>query len=107
MPGLSAEPGAHEISLTATDHDGMHSTAHLQVTVAALPSCVGDCNEDNSVTVDELVRGVNIALGNSELSGCPLLDASGDGQVTIDEVVRAVNAALVGCSAPSARLVWE
>jgi len=99
LPGLSADPGAHEIALTATDHDGMQSSAHIQVTVAALPSCVGDCNEDNSVTVDELVRGVNIALGNSELSECPLFDSSGDGQVTVDEVIHAVNAALVGCSA--------
>jgi hypothetical protein len=98
LPGLSVEAGEHVITLTATDHDGMQSAAHIQVTVAALPSCVGDCNEDNSVTVSEIVRGVNIALGTTDPSDCPLVDPSGEGNVTIDELIQAVNAALTGCS---------
>ena len=97
LPGLNAEPGAHEITLTTTDHDGMQSSAHVQVTVTALPSCVGDCNEDNSVTVGEIVRAANIALGTAEMSECPLADASGEGRVTIDELIQAVGAALRGC----------
>ena len=97
LPGLSAEPGPHEIVLTATDQDGMQSSARLQVTVAALPSCVGDCNQDNVVTVDELVRSANIALGNVRLSECPLSDSNNDGRVTIDEILTAVNLALSGC----------
>lgn len=61
------------------------------------PPCVGDCNGDGEVTVDELVRGVNIALGNAALSVCPALDGDADGMVAINELVRAVGHALSGC----------
>jgi hypothetical protein len=49
------------------------------------------------VTVDELVRAVNIALGSGPADECPGADVNRDGQVTIDELVKAVNAALSGC----------
>jgi cysteine-rich repeat protein len=57
----------------------------------------GDCNGDMSVTVDELIQGTNIALGNGGLERCPAFDSDGNGRVTIDELVRAVNFALEGC----------
>ncbi|MBI3782181.1 MAG: hypothetical protein HY270_02150 [Deltaproteobacteria bacterium] len=60
--------------------------------------CVGDCNGDGEVTVDELITGVNIALGSANLSACAVFDANGDGEVTIDEILSAVNSALNGCS---------
>jgi hypothetical protein len=47
--------------------------------------------------VDELVRGVRIALGESTLDECPEIDGNGDGDVTIDELVNAVGSALTGC----------
>lgn len=59
--------------------------------------CPGDCNGDDSVTIDELIRGVNIALGNAPLEQCAVFDVNADGAVTIDELIRAVNAALNGC----------
>lgn len=59
--------------------------------------CYGDCNDGGSVSVDELVSGVSIVLGNAPLSSCPVFDSSGDGQVTVNELIQAVNAALVGC----------
>jgi hypothetical protein len=58
------------------------------------PPLVGDCKGDGSVTVNELVIAVNIALGQKELSECPAADQNGDGQVTIDELVVIVAAAL-------------
>lgn len=48
---------------------------------------------------NELVIGVNIALGLSAGSACPAFDASGDERVTINELVAAVNDALNGCIA--------
>ncbi|MBI4518549.1 MAG: hypothetical protein HY699_22350 [Deltaproteobacteria bacterium] len=63
--------------------------------VAAL--CFGDCNGDGEVTVDELVIGVNLALGSATLRSCRPLDEGGDGEVTVDELVRAVNLALSSC----------
>ena len=59
--------------------------------------CVGDCDGDGRVTVDELVRGVNIALGAAPLSECPEFDSNEDDQVSVDELVTAVNNALSGC----------
>jgi hypothetical protein len=63
---------------------------------AAAAACVGDCNGDGEVTVDEIVTGTGIALGAS-LSLCPTFDANGDGEVTIEELVVAVTHALLGC----------
>lgn len=59
--------------------------------------CSADCNYDYAVTVDELVRAVNIALGTSSLASCLPCDPSGDGQPTIDELLQGVNALLAGC----------
>lgn len=63
----------------------------------------GDCNEDGVVTVDELVRAVNVLLGATSVSECIDADASGDYVVTVDELVRAVRAALAGLPAARAR----
>jgi len=73
------------------------ATATPTATTAALPVCVGDCNADRRVLIDELVRGVGIALGNMPASVCPAIDCHGNGTVTVDCLIRAVNAALSGC----------
>jgi len=59
--------------------------------------CVGDCNDDGTVTVDEILTMVNIALGNAPVTACEAGDANQDGQITIDEILTAVNNALNGC----------
>lgn len=67
-------------------------------TPTATPSrCAGDCNSDGEVTVDEVIKGVNIALDNTTLSTCPALDVDGNGMVTINELIVAVNNVLNGC----------
>ncbi|MDX2168469.1 MAG: hypothetical protein SF182_15450 [Deltaproteobacteria bacterium] len=66
---------------------------------AAEAQCVGDCNGDGEVTINELIVGVNIALGSANVSACPSFDANGDGEVAINELIAAVNAALSGCPA--------
>jgi hypothetical protein len=60
-------------------------------------TCVGDCGDDTQVTVDELITGVNIALGIVLPSACPQFDTNGDETVTVDEILQAVNNALNGC----------
>ncbi len=64
----------------------------------ALP-CVGDCDGNHQVTIDEILTLVNIALGNGQVSDCTVGDADGDKQITIDEIVAAVNNAFSSCSA--------
>lgn len=53
-----------------------------------------DCNEDGSVTIDELLRAVTIALGSAPVESCVDADYSADDIVSVDELVRGVNAAL-------------
>ena len=65
----------------------------------ALCACVGDCTGDRSVTVNELLTMVNIALGNAHVGTCMAGDANHDMQITIDEILTAVNNALDGCPA--------
>ncbi len=62
-------------------------------------ACVGDCGSDGAVTVEELVRGVNIALGVSPLSDCPQFDANHSLDVTVEELIQGVNIALTSCPA--------
>jgi len=65
---------------------------------ALAQSCVGDCNRDGTVDVTELLKGVNIALGNESIETCGAFDATEDTHVTVDELVVAVQYALNGCA---------
>ncbi|HVN88051.1 MAG TPA: hypothetical protein VMW17_24680 [Candidatus Binatia bacterium] len=65
--------------------------------VADKAACVGDCDGSNTVSVDELVKGVNIALGLADPSTCPAFDEDKSNTVTVDELVKGVNNALSGC----------
>lgn len=57
---------------------------------------MGDCDGDGTVTVSELIIGVNLSL-ESEPRSCAAFDRNGDTRVTVDELVLAVNHALHGC----------
>jgi hypothetical protein len=61
-------------------------------------SCVGDCNDDLTVAINELIIGVNIALGNSSADTCPSFDTNDDGSVAVNELISGVNALLNGCA---------
>ncbi len=59
--------------------------------------CVGDCDHDGKVSVDELIRGIYIALDILPLSDCEAFDRGGDGVVTIDDLVQAIDGSINGC----------
>lgn len=63
-------------------------------------ACTGDCDGDASITVDEILRGVNIALGSLPLDDCTVFDANTSGAVEVDELIAAVSSALAGCTVP-------
>jgi hypothetical protein len=94
VTGLS--PGRHNITFEVVDSDGDKATASRIIYVGE-QRCVGDCNADQQVTIDELVRMVNIALGLLPPEACLFADTNGDGEVTIEEIVQGVNRALNGC----------
>lgn len=69
---------------------------------AAQPgSCAGDCGGDGRVTINELVIGVNIALGALPITECLAFDRNGNGQVTVEELIAGVSNALQGCGTAS------
>ncbi len=84
---------AQSVNVTLTDGQALQQDFTLQL------ACVGDCNGDGQVTVDEILTMVNIALGNGDVMGCSAGDANSDGQITVDEILTAVNNALNGCGA--------
>ncbi|GIW44921.1 MAG: hypothetical protein KatS3mg077_2203 [Candidatus Binatia bacterium] len=59
--------------------------------------CAGDCDRNRSVTVEEILFAVRIALELDPPGACPAADVDGDGSVTVTDIVRAVQAALEGC----------
>lgn len=67
----------------------------------AAAQCVGDCAGDGEVTINDLILGVNIALGSAPLSACEAF-ADGEGEVTISQLIQGVNNALNGCPPPVA-----
>jgi hypothetical protein len=60
--------------------------------------CVGDCDGDGTVSISDLVKGVQMALAQSA-SACAAMDMDSDGRIAIAELIAAVRAALTGCSA--------
>lgn len=71
--------------------------AWIAVASPATAICPGDCDENGSVSIAELIRGVNIALGNASVDTCSAFDRNGNGVVAINELIAAVNANLGGC----------
>jgi len=99
-PSPTATAPATQTSTMAIDPSGPSPTASPTATTIATFAaavCQGDCNGDAAVRIDELVRGVNIALNALPVSACAAMDASGDDAVRVDELITAVNAALRGC----------
>jgi hypothetical protein len=64
---------------------------------SAAGDCPGDCNSDGSVSVSELITGVNIALELRSVDACAAVDFDANGVVSVAELIRAVNSALEGC----------
>jgi hypothetical protein len=66
-------------------------------TPAGAQDCTGDCNADGAVTVDELLTGIGIALGQRSRDDCPAFDVDLNGAVSVNELVAAVGAAFSVC----------
>jgi hypothetical protein len=67
-------------------------------------ACNGDCGGDGAVSVDELIVGVGIVLGDRPLTDCAALDANRDGAVGVADLVAAVGHLLAGVCGASGSL---
>jgi hypothetical protein len=77
------------------DVDGLFDSDDPDADAAVM--CAGDCSGEGAVTVDEILRGVDIALGERPLEACRRADVDDNGRVTVEEIVGALSAALNGC----------
>jgi hypothetical protein len=102
--------GQYQLTLTLfagppiTPHGSPTPTATARQTPTPRPTrplgpCIGDCDHNGRIAINELVRGVGIALTGTSPASCARLDANGNGSVSINELVSAVGAALNGCIA--------
>jgi hypothetical protein len=66
---------------------------------ARAQECVGDCDGNGMVTINELILGVSIALGNQPITACGAFDCQHNETVPINCLIQGVNGALDGCSA--------
>jgi 6-phosphogluconolactonase (cycloisomerase 2 family) len=76
------------------------STLLSTAVAAPAATCACDCDEGGSVTIDELVTSVTIALAENEVRQCAAADADGNGKVQVNDLILGVNAALGECRAP-------
>jgi hypothetical protein len=68
--------------------------------VSAPDACVGDCDNTQSVTVDDLLTMVGRALGRVDAGTCDAGDTNHDTRITVDEILAAANSAVRGCGTP-------
>ncbi|HSP99728.1 MAG TPA: hypothetical protein VL049_21105 [Candidatus Dormibacteraeota bacterium] len=95
---LLGDSNGEPLPLIVADGAVLITDAPNQPTPTVVPNrCVADCSGDGTLTVDEVIRGVNIALDNFPLTECPAADANGDGAVTIGELIEAVRDVINGC----------
>lgn len=62
------------------------------------PTCVGDCNNNRAVGINELILGVSISLGNAQIDQCRAFDSNSNDKVEINELIGGVNSSLQGCT---------
>jgi hypothetical protein len=70
-------------------------------------ACIGDCDGNGAVAINELVIGVNIGLGLAGVESCPAFDQDGDGTVDIGNVITGVGNGLEGCPVATAGIVFN
>lgn len=67
---------------------------------------IGDCDANGSVALDEVVTGVNMALGRYGMEACPDFDPDGDGGVDVVDLIEAVHYAVEPERDPEASLLY-
>lgn len=72
--------------------------ALLLVTPAAAQECVGDCNCDRAVTVDEITGLTMVALNGGWACDC---GACPSGGIAVPCIVTAIDNAMQGCRPPA------
>ena len=98
-PGVDRDAGFGILDALAAVEAAVATPTATPVPSGTPPGrCIGDCDHNGTVTVDELITGVDIAIGAAPLTACPTFDCNGTGLVTVNCLVAAVSDALNGCA---------
>lgn len=90
--------GANDLAeVTAANDEGVQAIVEDDLRTPTPIPCVGDCDTDERVTVEEIVRGVAIRGASVAFEQCPRFDADASLALTESEVKDAVRRALGGC----------
>ena len=79
-------------ALTAMTH-----AVHAQTLSGIAAWCTGDCNGDKRVTVNEIIRLIQIELGNASCSICPDWCSQMPCNIECFPFIEVVNNAMYGC----------
>ena len=97
---LPTETDVPTATATASPRQTSPPGASPTATASGTPGpavCVGDCDRDGIVEVNEIIFGVNVALGSLDARDCPAFDPDGNRDVSIGDLVQAVGNLLAGC----------
>ena len=97
IPTRSGDTPHSEPTATATVTATPTPTATRTPTQTPKSTCVGDCNNSGKVTVNDILKGINIALENTVIDTCRALDVNDDNKVEVTELIAGVNNVLYGC----------
>jgi hypothetical protein len=90
----------YQVEAAATDDRGAAQAFVAVGTVLVFPAearCAGDCDGGGTVTIEEIVAGINAALSGATPVACAALDTGGDGAIAVSELVAAIDRSLHGC----------
>jgi len=85
-----------KVDLVTANQDDETVSILLNVS-GPISTCAGDCDDTGAVTIDDIIRMVNIAQMTAPIADCLAGDVDGDGTITVDEIIQAVNNAQNGC----------
>jgi hypothetical protein len=105
-PTGESTPTATVIEIpTATPSPTGTTTPSPSPTATSVPDevCVGDCDRNGCITINELITGVSIALGRKPIEDCLPFNPNWDERVAINELVQGVDNALHACQGQGCR----
>jgi hypothetical protein len=98
-----------DTNFAKADEDGERANQLAKDTAAADPAvqmtleefvlpCIGDCDDNRTITIDELITGASLVVQELPTAGsCDAIDADTDGVAAVNELIAAIGNGLDGC----------
>lgn len=94
--------GGRFVSITSDPEGNLFFSSQGWIGLIARESipmpCFGDCNGDESITMEEIATILATALGSIGVAPCDSLDANHDQNATVEDIIVAVSQSTCGCN---------